>query len=79
MADGVQQTGVSFASSPHRRRSLRDLGHIARRWGYGYQVCSVGEAEPPNRDDPPIAEGVLSAVELPCGVKRCAHCRKLRQ
>ena len=33
MADGMQQTGVAFASSPHRRRSLRDLGHIARRWG----------------------------------------------
>ena len=33
MADGIQQTSVSFASSAHRRRSLRDLGHIARRWG----------------------------------------------
>ena len=73
VADGMQQTGVAFASSPHRRRSLRDLGHIARRWGYGYQVSSVGQAETPNDDDPPIAEGVLSAVELPCGVKLCAN------
>lgn len=44
------------------------VGHIARRWGCGYQVCSVGEAETPSKDDPPIVEGVLSAVELPCGV-----------
>ena len=73
MADGIQQTSVSFASSAHRRRSLRDLGHIARRWGYGYKVSSVGDAETPNNDDPPIAEGVLSAVELPCGVKLCAN------
>ncbi|MCG8355318.1 MAG: AraC family transcriptional regulator [Kiloniellales bacterium] len=73
MADGVQQTGVSFAPRAHRRRSLRDLGHIARRWGYGYQVSSVGDAEGPDDDDPPITEGMLSAVELPCGVRLCAN------
>ena len=78
MAGGTQQTGVSLAPpslapSAHRRRSLRDLGHIARRWGYGYQVSSVGDAEAPGDDDPPIAEGMLSAVELPCGVRLCAN------
>ena len=73
MVDGAQQTSVSFASSAHRCRSLRDLGHIARRWGYGYAVSSVGDSETPNNDDPLIAEGVLSAVELPCGVKLCAN------
>ena len=72
MVDGIQQTGISFTPRAHRRRSLRDLGHIARRWGYGYQVSSLGDAEAPDDDDPPIAEGMLSAVELPCGVRLCA-------
>ena len=73
MADRAEQTKGSLVAPAHRRRSLRDLGHIARRWGYGYEVASVEKAEAPTDDGRPIAEGVLSAVELPCGVKFCAN------
>lgn len=81
MADRAEQTKGSLVAPAHRRRSLRDLGHIARRWGYGYEVASVEKAEAPTDDGRPIAEGVLSAVELPCRCKalRQRPRRKLRQ
>lgn len=44
--------------------SARGLADVARRWGYG---CEVADA-----DDAPLAEGVLSTMELSCGVKVCA-------
>lgn len=45
--------------------SARGLADVARRWGYG---CDVDAAD----DDAPLAEGVLSTLELSCGVKVCA-------
>jgi AraC-like DNA-binding protein len=64
---------ISSAPPARRRRSLSDLGHIAQRWGYGYEVSSVGDADMSDDEDPPITEGALAAVELPCGVKFCAN------
>ncbi len=45
--------------------SARGLADVARRWGYG---CDVDAAD----DDAPLAEGVLSTLELSYGMRVCA-------
>jgi AraC-like DNA-binding protein len=52
---------------PSPSHSTRGLAAIADRWGYGYEVSAAGD------DDRPLASGVLSTMELPCGARFCAN------
>ena len=64
----IDSTGVT--SGTH---SPRHLARFARQWGYRCDLSSLAGDALSHDADLPVAEGVLSAMELPCGVRFCAQ------
>ena len=77
MSESIEYRNTGASSSIRGRQSVGDFRYIARRWGYDFEVSSIADDAADHNEQrgeaQPIVEGVVTAVELPCGVKFCAN------